>query len=82
VEIGLKYANFAFEDKDLLLGGGLENGLPTGDDDKGIGSDEVSEVEPFLDFGWKGNRTELVGFISFGLPINGGDEEVDWELGW
>jgi hypothetical protein len=33
VEGGLKYANFGLADYGLLLGGGLELGLPTGDDD-------------------------------------------------
>ncbi|MFQ5963370.1 MAG: transporter [Candidatus Scalinduaceae bacterium] len=71
VEIGLKYANFMFEDAGLLLGGGLELGLPTGNDKKGIGSNNELEIEPFLDFGYKPHPDwEIVGFVSLGFPTN------------
>lgn len=83
VEVGLKYANFAFAEHGLLLGGGIELVLPTGNEEKGIGSDHVLEVEPFLDFGYKHDRLEIVGFTSFGLPQNeNGEDEADLELGW
>ena len=83
VELGLKYANFTFEETGLLIGGGIELGLPTGDDDNGIGSDHVLEVEPFVDFGFKKNQYEIVGILGFGIPTNtNGEDEADWELGW
>jgi hypothetical protein len=41
VELAVKLASFAFAEKGLVLGGGLELGLPTGDDAKGIGSDHI-----------------------------------------
>lgn len=82
-EIGLKYANFALAEKGLLLGGGLELGLPTGDDAKGIGSNNVVEVEPFIDFGYKQGRFEAVGFLAVGFPVNENDEnEADREYEW
>lgn len=82
-EIGFKYANFALSEYGMLLGGGIECGLPTGNDEKGIGSDHVLEVEPYLDFGYMLDELEVVGFISFGLPQNdAGDDEADLELGW
>ena len=81
IEVGLKYANFAFSEYELLLGGGIEFGLPTGNEEKNIGSDNVLEVEPFLDFGYKRDRLEIVGFTSFGFPQNG-EDEADLELGW
>ena len=82
IEVGLKYANFAFEESGLLLGGGIELGLPTGSDDTGIGSSNVWEVEPFLDFGYKNEGFETVGFAKFGFPVNGGEDEADFEFGW
>jgi hypothetical protein len=82
IEVGIKYANFTFEETGLLLGGGIELGLPTGSDETGIGSSTVWEVEPFLDFGYKNEGFETVGFAKFGFPVNGGEEEADLEFGW
>lgn len=83
VEVGLKYASFAFEENDLLLGGGIELGLPTGNDGVGIGSNNVLEVEPFVDFGYELDRLQLVGLASFGVPTNeNGEDEADLELAW
>lgn len=82
-ELGLKYANFHFAEQGWLLGGGLELGLPTGDEAEGIGSNHVLEVEPFLDFGYKRGDLETVGFLAFGIPTNeNGEDEADLELGW
>ena len=83
VDIGLKYANFTFADQGLLLGGGIEFGLPTGSEEKGIGSDHILDFEPFLDFGWKVDDLETIGFLSFGIPLNQGPvNEANLELGW
>ena len=83
VEVALKYVNFAFQDKGVLLGGGIELGLPTGDDSKGIGSNNIAEIEPFLDFGYRYERLETIGFVSFGIPTNtNGADEADVEVGW
>jgi hypothetical protein len=83
LELSAKYASFAFEEHGLLLGGGLALDLPTGDEDKGIGSSHTVVIEPFLDFGYKLNRFELIGFTNFGFPVNEGHEdEADLELSW
>ena len=82
IDVGLKYANYALEEMGILIGGGMEFVLPTGDNDKEIGSATVWELEPFLDFGWKKNNLEIVSFVSFGIPVNGDSDEADWELGW
>ncbi len=83
VELALKLASFVLAERGVLLGGGLELGLPTGDDSKEIGSDEILEVEPFLDFGYRYRQLETVGFLRFGIPTNAsGGEEPDLELGW
>ena len=82
-EIGFKVANFLLADYGILLGYGLELGLPTGDENKGIGSNNELEIEPFFDVGLKCNDLELVGFISFGIPTNHDKgEEVENEFGF
>lgn len=83
LSLALKYANFTFADRGLVLGGGIEAGLPTGDEEKGIGSDHILNIEPFLDLGFKKDALEFVGFLSFGVPLNeNGTNESDLELGW
>ncbi len=83
VEIAVKFASSAFSKRGLLLGGGLELGLPTGDSSKEIGSSHVLTVEPFLAFGLKRGNLEVIGFLSAGIPMNeNGDNEADVELGW
>ena len=61
IEVGLKFANFVFEDAGILLGYGFAVGLPTGSPDKGIGSDTEWELEPFLNAGIKRGSFELIG---------------------
>jgi len=83
IEVGLKYANSSLAEHGLLLGGGVAFGLPTGNDELGIGSSHVVEVEPYADFGYMRDRLEVVGFLSAGLPQNvGNEDEADVELGW
>ena len=83
IEIGLKLATYIFEQYGLLLGGGIEFGIPTGDDQKGVGSDHILEIEPFLSMGYKYNNFELVSFVSLGFPVNqdDGEDESD-EFGY
>ena len=83
MEIALKFANFAFEDKGLLLGYGLEVGMPTGSDVTGIGSGHIWELEPFLGIGLVTGNFELVNRTRFGIPINQEPgEEVETELNY
>jgi hypothetical protein len=66
----------------VLLGGGIEFGLPTGNSSKEIGSSHTLEVEPFLDLGFKRGSFEFVSFLSTGVPVNeNGEDEADVELG-
>lgn len=82
-EVAFKFANFAFEQHGVLLGYGLELGLPTGSDEEGIGSDHIVEFEPFLNAGYATGDLEAVGFAKFGIPTNQRDEEeVETELGY
>ncbi|MEE8361238.1 MAG: hypothetical protein V3R71_03740, partial [Gemmatimonadales bacterium] len=70
IEVAFKFANFAFEDAGILIGYGLEVGLPTGSPDEGIGSDTEWELEPFLNAGIKRGPFELIGWARFGIPVN------------
>ncbi len=83
IELGLKFANYAFSAQRLLLGYGIEFVLPTGNDEKGIGSSHIYEVEPFFSLGYKAGELELVGFVFFGIPFNQDkDEEIETELSY
>lgn len=81
LELVLKFANFAFEDKRLLLGYGLGVGMPTGNDATGIGSGHIWEIEPFLGIGFITGNWELVNRTRFGIPLNREPgEEIETEL--
>lgn len=83
IGIGLKLASFILEEYGILVGGGIEFGLPTGDDSKGIGSDNIFEIEPFLSFGYKYRILEVVSFLHLGFPVNQkGDQNEGDELGY
>jgi len=83
IDVGLKLASFILEEYGILLGGGIEFVLPTGKDRKGIGSDNIFEIEPFVDFGYKYKEFEVIGFLSLGFPVNQkGDQDEGDELGY
>lgn len=69
-EIALKLASFAAAEKGILLGGGLAFGVPTGSDRKGIGSDHIVEVEPYVDLGFMRGPVELVSFASYSAAVH------------
>ena len=84
ISIALKFANFAFEEDNILLGYGLEFGLPSGDQSVGIGNDHIFELAPFFSIGYKADRFDFIGHIVFGIPTNldtnAGDEfETEFE---
>lgn len=82
VEIGVKGASFAFAEHGLLVGGGLEVGLPTGSDSREIGSSRTVEFEPFVDAGWRRGPWQLVAFFSVGILHNEPDDEAESEIAW
>jgi len=85
IEIGLKFAPFIFPAEGLAFGGGLEIGLPTGDESKAIGSNREWELEPFLNAGWQVRGLQMTAQLSFGIPMNQSEEEadeVDLEIGF
>jgi len=78
MEVALKIANFAFKERHILLVYGVEFGLPTGSDSKGIGSSHIIEVAPYFGLGFKKEKLEVVGFSSVSVPANkrAGDEDA------
>ena len=83
ISLGLKFANYAFAEHNLLLGYGIEFALPTGNDEKGIGSNHIWEVEPFFSLGYKTGKVELITFLIFGIPFNQDEgEEVETEFSY
>jgi hypothetical protein len=81
IELSLKAAKVASEAHNVLIGGGLSAGLPTGNDAKGIGSGHLIELEPFVDGAYKVNALEFVAFarVSSIFRRRAGDEN-DREL--
>lgn len=80
LELSLKFASLRYGEKGVLLGGGLSAGVPTGNDQKQIGSSHIVELEPFLDAGYKRDKLELVGFARLSSTFNrraGDDLERD-----
>lgn len=69
VEIGLKFATFAFEEHGLLLSGVVEFSIATGSEDKHIGGEHL-EIEPFVNAGYQRGRFEAVTFVHVGIPTN------------
>lgn len=69
VEISLKAASFAFEEKKILPVYGINFGLPTGNH-TGIGSSHVVEIEPFAGLGVMKGKFEFIGFGAFGFKAN------------
>lgn len=82
----LKFANYAAEDAGVLLGYGVQLGIPTGpahvhagvhEPDEGGAeageeavSEDIWEVTPFLNAGWVSGPWELVGWSRFSIPTN------------
>lgn len=91
-----KFANYAFEQEGVLLGYGIEFGLPTGtahehggdhghqqEDPHGHAEpeDDIYEITPFLNVGWTTGPWELVGWTLFEIPTNQSlQENVGTEL--
>jgi hypothetical protein len=70
LELSLKFASVRYGEHGVLLGGGLSTGVPTGSDQKQIGSSHIVELEPFVDAGYKRDKFELVGFARYSSTFN------------
>jgi len=70
LELSLKFASLAYGAHGVLLGGGLSAAMPTGSDQKQIGSSHIVELEPFVDAGYKRDLIELVGFARLSSTFN------------
>ncbi len=79
VEVAIKLASYALESHGLVIGGGIELVLPTGDDDKNIGNDHTLHIEPFITAGYKKDSLEVIASLGFGIPTNEPEAEKDEE---
>jgi hypothetical protein len=70
IEVALKVANFHFKERHVLLVYGVSFELPTGSDQKEIGSSHIFEVEPYFGAGVKRDKFEIVAFSSVSFPTN------------
>ena len=70
IEVSLKFANFHFKERHILLVYGVSFELPTGSDNKEIGSSHIFDVEPYFGFGVKREKLEVIGFSSLSIPTN------------
>ena len=78
MDVALKFANPVFKEHHILLDYGVEFGLPTGSDNKAIGSSHIFEVAPYFGAGLKREKVEVVAFSSVRVPTNKriGDEDA------
>lgn len=77
--IAFKLASYAWVDHNLLPAIGLEVALPTADEEKGLGTDHVVELEPFFRVGYWNGPFEVIGTVGVGIPLNQTDEESEEE---
>jgi len=77
MEVALKFADYRFGQRGVVLGAGVELGLPTGDAGRGIGDDRVIEVEPYAAVAFRRGDFEAVGVLRFGIPLNERSSEAD-----
>jgi hypothetical protein len=77
--VAFKLASYAWVGRSVMPAVGVEVVLPTGDEERGIGSDHVLELEPFLRLGAWSGPFEFIGSFGVGFPVNQTDEESDEE---
>src|SRR5207244_4284311 len=78
MDVSVKLTSSVFEEHHILLVYGVEFGLPTGSDSKGIGSSHIVDVAPYFGVGLKKEKVEVIAFSSIGFPTNKrvGDEDA------
>ncbi len=77
VVLGLKMQNRALLRDGVLMGFSLGLGLPTGDSDKGIGSDEIYTLQPTYSVGLEQGHLQFITSGKFILPLNSEEGEDD-----
>ncbi len=70
IELAFKFANFALAKHRVLFGYGVSLGFPTGSARKGIGSDHIFSINPFLNGGVMWRRWEWTAYFTFNIPTN------------
>lgn len=68
-ELSLKASSLRWGRQGVVVGGGFSVGLPTGNDEKAIGSSRSVELEPFADLGVQLGELELVAFGHYGTTV-------------
>ena len=85
VEVAAKFATYAFADEGFIPAAGLAVSFPTGREERGVGSDHIVELEPFVRAGLVRGPFHLVGQVGVGIPLNqthGERDEQDFTLGY
>lgn len=77
LELTLKFANHAYGDKGMVIGYGLGLGLPTGDDNKSIGSDHDFRIKPYVSVGKAYDKVEIIAHTNLVFNQNGNSTDVD-----
>lgn len=68
-ELSLKASSLRWGRQGVVVGGGFSVELPTGSDEKAIGSSHSVELEPFADVGVQLGALELVAFGHYGTTV-------------
>ena len=80
-EVSFKLASYRWVDRDVLPAVGVSVVLPTGDEERGIGSDHVLELEPFARVGVWHEPFEFITGATLGVPVNRmGQERAEEDL--
>jgi hypothetical protein len=79
VAVAVKLATYALVERHVVPAIGIEAIIPTGDEERGIGSDHVLELEPFVRVGYWAGPFEFIGALAVGIPLNQSADEADEE---
>lgn len=79
VELAAKWATYRYADHGLIPAAGLAVGLPTGRDERGVGSDHVVGLEPFARLGYVRGPFDVVATVNLAIPLNQTADERDEE---
>lgn len=69
-ELSLKAASLRWGARGVLVGGGMELGLPTGSSAVTLEEGSPLELSPFADVAWKRGGLEVVAFGYYGTTVN------------
>ena len=79
LEISGKWATYSAVQHGLLPAFGVAVSLPTGNEERGIGSDHVVELQPFAMVGFVLGKFDFIAGLDVSIPLNQSAEEHDAE---